>query len=98
MRKKLSHACDVDVVVAVYEFIKSKLRERRMNAQLDEEREVETADGYHFGQFMMAGAISKTCASVIAYPHGECTVTAMCAVVTPLFARGRTNSVASGRQ
>ena len=35
------------------------------------EKDVEDTDGYHFGQFMLAGAISKTCASVIAYPHGE---------------------------
>jgi len=53
----------------LYEFIKSKLRERRLSAQVD--KEVEIADGYsvQFGQFMMAGATSKTIASVIAYPH-----------------------------
>lgn len=32
----------------LYEFIKSKLRERRLSAQVD--KEVETADGYHFGE------------------------------------------------
>jgi len=53
----------------IYEFIKSKLKERRMTAQL--EKDIEETDGYHFGQFMLAGAISKTCASVIAYPHGK---------------------------
>lgn len=40
-----------------------------MTAQL--EKDIEETDGYHFGQFMLAGAISKTCASVIAYPHGK---------------------------
>ncbi|KAI1301626.1 Solute carrier family 25 member 36 [Halotydeus destructor] len=50
----------------IYEFIKSKLKERRLSA-LDPG--VEDADSYNFGHFMVAGACSKTCASVIAYPH-----------------------------
>jgi solute carrier family 25 protein 33/36 len=50
----------------IYEFIKTKLRERRVMALREKDTE---DDGVHFVQIMFAGAISKTCASVIAYPH-----------------------------
>lgn len=33
--------------------------------------DAEAASGYTFVQFMAAGAVSKTVASVITYPHGE---------------------------
>lgn len=52
----------------IYEFLKSKLLERneRSNVNSSESRGVS-----HFMQFMIAGAISKTFASVVAYPHGQ---------------------------
>ena len=53
----------------IYEFIKSKLKERReriCKANDEEYRE----SGYHVLQFMLAGAVSKTCASIMTYPHG----------------------------
>lgn len=53
----------------IYEFIKAKLKERReriCREKCEEYRE----SGYHVLQFMVASAISKTCASILAYPHG----------------------------
>jgi len=48
----------------IYEFIKSKLRERRLR-----EYGPDSNDSYNFFQFMAAGAVSKTIASILAYPH-----------------------------
>ncbi|RWS31261.1 Solute carrier family 25 member 36-like protein [Leptotrombidium deliense] len=50
----------------IYEFIKTKLKQRRLQQN---DIDATQTNGYHFLQFMVAGAISKTCASVIAYPH-----------------------------
>lgn len=50
----------------IYEFIKSKLRERRLR-----EYGPDSNDSYNFFQFMAAGAVSKTIASIFAYPHGK---------------------------
>jgi solute carrier family 25 protein 33/36 len=53
----------------IYEFIKSKLKQRREAiCRANDQEYVES--GYHVLQFMLAGAISKTCASIMAYPHG----------------------------
>ncbi|XP_035218598.1 mitochondrial carrier protein Rim2-like [Stegodyphus dumicola] len=49
----------------IYEFIKAKLHERRLKNPYQTDRK-STRD---FVEFMCAGAISKTCASCIAYPH-----------------------------
>ncbi|XP_054717810.1 solute carrier family 25 member 36-A-like [Uloborus diversus] len=49
----------------IYEFIKAKLHERRAsNTYQDDQKSPRD-----FVDFMCAGAISKTCASCIAYPH-----------------------------
>ncbi|GIY64042.1 mitochondrial carrier protein Rim2 [Caerostris extrusa] len=49
----------------IYEFIKTKLKEGRLKNSYQTDRK-STRD---FVEFMCAGAISKTCASCIAYPH-----------------------------
>ncbi|KAF8776885.1 solute carrier family 25 member 36-A-like isoform X2 [Argiope bruennichi] len=49
----------------IYEFIKAKLKENRVKNSYQSDRK-STRD---FVEFMCAGAISKTCASCIAYPH-----------------------------
>lgn len=52
----------------IYEFIKAKLQARRpKNSAYPSDRK-STRD---FLEFMCAGAVSKTCASSIAYPHGN---------------------------
>ncbi|XP_064459687.1 mitochondrial carrier protein Rim2-like isoform X2 [Ornithodoros turicata] len=48
----------------IYEFIKAKLREHRQRT-----RDTDAKSTRDFVQFMAAGAVSKTCASMIAYPH-----------------------------
>ena len=53
----------------IYEFIKSKLRER---IELNSNGSLENHNSGHIlFQSMIAGASSKTCAAIIAYPHGE---------------------------
>jgi solute carrier family 25 protein 33/36 len=52
----------------IYEFLKGKLQE--MNQKPDS-MDSETGVSY-FVKFMIAGATSKTFASVVAYPHGQC--------------------------
>ena len=47
----------------IYEFLKSKLQERTQRS--------DGTGASNFAQFMVAGAISKTFASVVAYPHGQ---------------------------
>lgn len=50
----------------IYEFIKSKLRGR-----IERNGSLEDANPVHvLLQSMIAGASSKTCAAIIAYPHG----------------------------
>ncbi|XP_030384614.1 mitochondrial carrier protein Rim2 isoform X2 [Scaptodrosophila lebanonensis] len=55
--------CETMVHFVIYEFIKSKLLEQRNQRQTD------TKSSRDFLEFMMAGAVSKTIASCIAYPH-----------------------------
>ena len=50
----------------IYEKIKSKLRERKELQGLDSD----TKGGVDFLEFMAAGAVSKSTATIIAYPHG----------------------------
>lgn len=50
----------------IYEFIKAKLHERRPKNTAYQADRKSTRD---FAEFMCAGAVSKTCASCIAYPH-----------------------------
>lgn len=52
----------------IYEFIKSKLKERRLRYVHEKRGE---PNNLYFFQFMAAGAVSKTIASIIAYPHGR---------------------------
>lgn len=54
----------------LYEFIKSKLRERVERNSGNGPLENHNSAHYLF-QSMIAGASSKTCAAIIAYPHGE---------------------------
>jgi len=53
----------------MYEFIKNKLKEKRIRDQKALGRS-DHKEKYHFFQFMAAGAVSKTIASILAYPHG----------------------------
>ncbi|EDW11111.1 mitochondrial carrier protein Rim2 isoform X2 [Drosophila mojavensis] len=55
--------CETMVHFVIYEFIKSKLLEQR------NQRHSDTKSSRDFLEFMMAGAVSKTIASCIAYPH-----------------------------
>ncbi|KQS69956.1 mitochondrial carrier protein Rim2 isoform X2 [Drosophila erecta] len=55
--------CETMVHFVIYEFIKSKLLEQR------NQRHTDTKGSRDFLEFMMAGAVSKTIASCIAYPH-----------------------------
>ncbi|XP_023170698.1 mitochondrial carrier protein Rim2 isoform X2 [Drosophila hydei] len=55
--------CETMVHFVIYEFIKSKLLEQR------NQRHTDTKSSRDFLEFMMAGAVSKTIASCIAYPH-----------------------------
>lgn len=50
----------------IYEAIKAKLMTYRSHKRASEEK-----GSKDFLEFMMAGAISKTVASCIAYPHGK---------------------------
>jgi len=50
----------------IYEAIKAQLLENSLHQSVEGERN--TSD---FVRFMIAGACSKTCATCIAYPHGE---------------------------
>ncbi|KAM8715280.1 hypothetical protein ACLKA7_002347 [Drosophila subpalustris] len=55
--------CETMVHFVIYEFIKSKLLEQR------NQRNTDTKSSRDFLEFMIAGAVSKTIASCIAYPH-----------------------------
>lgn len=50
----------------IYEAVKARLMEYRAKYAADED-----LTGMDFMRFMLAGAISKSCASIIAYPHGK---------------------------
>lgn len=54
----------------VYENIKRRLLETRAAPCMDQENET-TRGASDFVYMMMAAATSKTCATCIAYPHGE---------------------------
>lgn len=51
----------------IYEALKAQLIARRSRSDLDGNEKTSK----DFLEFMMAGAISKTIASCISYPHGE---------------------------
>lgn len=54
----------------IYENIKRRLLEAKAPPNMDEEEEA-SKDASDFVGMMLAAATSKTCASSIAYPHGE---------------------------
>lgn len=54
----------------IYESIKRKLLESKARASMDEDEEV-VKDASDFAGMMLAAATSKTCATSIAYPHGN---------------------------
>lgn len=54
----------------IYESIKRKLLASKVRASMDEEEEV-VKDASDFVGMMLAAATSKTCATSIAYPHGN---------------------------
>lgn len=54
----------------IYESIKRKLLESKSHASMDEEEE-SVKDASDFVGMMLAAATSKTCATSIAYPHGN---------------------------
>lgn len=54
----------------IYESIKRKLQESKSHASMDEEDE-SVKDASDFVGMMLAAATSKTCATSIAYPHGN---------------------------
>lgn len=61
----------------IYEAVKKKLNQwsRSHETLADAERNPDEKTTKDFFQFMAAGAISKTVASVVAYPHGKHYVT-----------------------
>lgn len=54
----------------VYEGIKQRLLETRANTRMSQEKGTKRGAS-DFMCMMMAAATSKTCASCVAYPHGE---------------------------
>lgn len=56
----------------IYEFLKGKLQE--MNPDPPPDAASSGTGVSYFLKFMIAGATSKTFASVVAYPHGQCTI------------------------
>lgn len=54
----------------IYENIKRRLLEAKAPQNMDEEEEA-SKDASDFVGMMLAAATSKTCATTIAYPHGE---------------------------
>jgi solute carrier family 25 protein 33/36 len=51
----------------IYEFIKAKLKEMQIRRLRNQS---EQTNNLYFFQYMAAGAISKSFASILAYPHG----------------------------
>lgn len=54
----------------IYESIKRRLLQAKAAAHVDEEEET-VRDASDFLGMMLAAATSKTCATSIAYPHGD---------------------------
>lgn len=54
----------------IYESIKRRILETRAATRMDQENET-TREASDFMYMMMAAATSKTCATCLAYPHGE---------------------------
>lgn len=54
----------------IYESIKQRILESRAATRMDQENETKR-DASDFMCMMLAAATSKTCATCIAYPHGE---------------------------
>lgn len=54
----------------IYESIKRRILEAKAAQHMDEEEET-SKDASDFVGMMLAAATSKTCATSIAYPHGE---------------------------
>lgn len=54
----------------IYESIKRKLSEFKANSSMDEDEE-SVKNASDFVGMMLAAATSKTCATSIAYPHGN---------------------------
>ena len=54
----------------IYEYLKNKFKKLRQE-KLPENCKENSNDLVQAMQFMTAGAISKTCASILAYPHGK---------------------------
>lgn len=54
----------------IYENIKRRLLEAKAPQNMDDEEET-SKDASDFVGMMLAAATSKTCATTIAYPHGE---------------------------
>lgn len=54
----------------IYENIKRRLLEAKAPQNMEEEEDL-TKDASDFVGMMLAAATSKTCATFIAYPHGE---------------------------
>lgn len=55
----------------IYESIKRRLLEAKMQQNMEEEAEEVTKVASDFVGMMLAAATSKTCATTVAYPHGE---------------------------
>ena len=54
----------------IYESIKQRLLQSKAQANMDDEEET-VKDASDFVGMMLAAATSKTCATSLAYPHGE---------------------------
>ena len=50
----------------LYEYLKETFRRLRIGEGVDDK-----GDGFHFEEYMVASAISKTVACCLAYPHGN---------------------------
>lgn len=55
----------------IYESIKRRLLEAKMPQNMEEEEEEVPKVASDFVGMMLAAATSKTCATTVAYPHGE---------------------------
>jgi solute carrier family 25 protein 33/36 len=49
----------------IYEYLKKKLAQSQNKSKYDEKTLLD------FAGFMVCGACSKTCATIVAYPHGN---------------------------
>lgn len=56
----------------IYEYLKNQFKQTHLKMYpVPEQKTEDYQKSYHFFQIMLAGSISKTCASIIAYPHGK---------------------------